>query len=176
MHTLRNTAFAVLAVLLLSSSAEAAKIKIVAFGASHTYSKGVPRGADYPAQLRRMLRAKGVNASVKNSGINGDTTGQMLRRLASAVPAGTQIVIFQPGGNDRRKGVSINQRRANIQRIKARLRARGIKVISMPNRIFGKLRQTPAYVGRDGQHLSISGYGVLASIYLVKVLKAIKRR
>src|ERR1700748_1853073 len=73
---------------------------VVALGASNTFGKGVSPGESYPAQLEAMLHAKGINASVANAGINGDTTGGMLARLDSAVPQGTSVVILQPGGND----------------------------------------------------------------------------
>src|SRR5262245_31299623 len=63
----------------------AAATRIVALGASNTYGKGVARSEAYPAHLQRMLRAKGVQATVVNAGINGNTTGQMLARLESAV-------------------------------------------------------------------------------------------
>jgi acyl-CoA thioesterase-1 len=49
-----------------------------------------------------MLRAKGYDAHVANAGMSFDTTGGMLRRVDSAVPTGTSIVVFNPGGNDLR--------------------------------------------------------------------------
>ena len=91
--------------------AAAASINVVALGASNTYGKGVARGQDFPAQLQAMLKARGLDARVTNAGINGDTTAGMLARLSSAVPAGTQIVILQPGGNDRRRGVAAERGR-----------------------------------------------------------------
>ena len=85
------------------ATAANAQVEIMALGASNTYGKTVGRGEAYPAQLQTMLRSRGISASVSNAGINGDTTGGMLARLSQAVPAGTQLVILQPGGNDRRK-------------------------------------------------------------------------
>ena len=48
-------------------------------------------------------------------------TWGMLNRLETAVPAGTQVVILQPGGNDERRGVA-SWRDANISQIVERLR------------------------------------------------------
>src|SRR6185437_14234290 len=97
--------------LLLGQAAEAASVNIVALGASNTYGHGrgrtnggVEPSQAWPAQLETMLRAKGLDAHVKNAGIPGDTTGGMLARLGTAVPEGTQLVILQPGGNDARRG------------------------------------------------------------------------
>jgi acyl-CoA thioesterase-1 len=132
------------------ATAEAATI--VALGASNTYGKGVDRSQAYPEQLEAILRARGSSSTVVNAGINGDTTEGMLNRLDSAVPNGTSIVILQPGGNDRRKGGI--DRTAEIQ---SRLRARGIRVVMLPNSM---LRGLPHQV--DGQHLTAEGYHMLA--------------
>src|SRR3954462_8127573 len=85
-------------------SAPAHAATIVALGASNTYGKGVARNQAYPAQLEAILRARGLKAHVVNAGINGDTTEGMLNRLDRVVPKGIGAVIFQPGGNDRRRG------------------------------------------------------------------------
>jgi acyl-CoA thioesterase-1 len=91
-----------LVVLLGIAVADAATI--VALGASNTYGKGVSRNEAYPAQLEALLRARGHDMRVINAGINGDTTGSMASRLDTVVPEGTNLVILQLGGNDRRKG------------------------------------------------------------------------
>jgi acyl-CoA thioesterase I len=156
--------------LLAAGSADAATINIVALGASNTYGKGVARGQDYPAQLQAMLRAKGLDARVTNAGINGDTTGGMLARLRSAVPAGTRIVILQPGGNDRRKAQS--GRETNVAAITSQLAARNIKVI-MLDKVLGGM--PPQYVQPDHQHLTGEGYRIIAEHLLPQVTAAIGR-
>jgi acyl-CoA thioesterase-1 len=152
--------------------AGAAEINVVALGASNTYGKGVARGADFPAQLQAMLRAQGHNARVANAGINGDTTAGMARRLDAAVPARTQVVILQPGGNDRRKG-SGAERGDNVAAIVGRLNARGIKVIMLES----VLRGVPAQLRQpDGTHLTPEGYRALAAQLLPQVTAAIGGR
>lgn len=152
-----------------------AQTTIVALGASNTYGKGVSRGEAYPAHLQRLLRAKGINATVINAGINGNTTSQMLARLDSAVPAGTKLVILQPGGNDRRRG-SEGSRSGNIAAIKSRLATRKIAVIMMENQLIGSIRrQSPAYDQGDGSHLTGKGYAVLAASILPEVMAALGR-
>jgi acyl-CoA thioesterase-1 len=149
----------------------AAPVNIVVLGASNTYGKGVARGAAFPAQLQAMLKARGHDVRVSNAGINGDTTGGMLRRLNSAVPAGTQLVILQPGNNDRRKGVG-GERAGNISAIVNSLQARGIKVI-VAERILAGLSQQ---LQPDGEHLTGAGYRVVAERMLPQVEAAIGRR
>lgn len=161
---------AVLAIaMMIGGSAHAAAI-IVALGASNTYGKGVARNEAYPAQLEALLRAKGHQMRVINAGINGDTTGGMLRRLDRAVPHGTAVVIVQPGGNDRRKGAE-GDRAGNLAAIERRLRARGIKVIVAENGMFHRLPHQP-----DGQHLTPEGYRMVAQALLGQVEAALDGR
>lgn len=142
---------------------------IVALGASHTFGKGVERGEDYPAQLENLLTQKGFEVRVINSGVNGQTTGKMLERLEASVPPNSVIVILQPGGNDKRKGVE-NKRAGNIAKIQKRLKAQGITVIMMENPVF---RRFPKQA--DGQHLTPAGYHDLARWILPKVIAALPR-
>jgi acyl-CoA thioesterase-1 len=138
---------------------------VVALGASNTFGKGVSPAESYPSQLEAMLRAKGINATVVNAGINGDTTGGMLARLDSAVPKGTSVVILQPGGNDMRKGQP-DQTGA----IQGRLRAMGVGVVMCPNGMFRGLPHQP-----DGVHLTPEGYHMLAAKLVGQVAGALRR-
>jgi acyl-CoA thioesterase I len=152
------------------SQAHAQSVKIVALGASNTQGKGVSPSQAYPAHLQSMLKARGVSASVINAGINGDTTGGMLSRLDSAVPSGTQVVILQPGGNDKRRGQQ-GDRAGNISQIKARLAARKIKVVVMENHLLQAV--PPGERQPDGMHFTPAGYSRLAASILPQVLAAI---
>jgi acyl-CoA thioesterase-1 len=145
------------------SAARAATV--VALGASNTYGKGVARNQAFPAQLEAILRARGVNCRVINAGISGDPTENMLRRLDSAVPNGTSVVILQPGGNDERKG-----RPDRTAEIESRLSAKGIRVIMLPNSAFHGMPHQP-----DGQHLTPEGYHMIAEQLASQVAGAIGR-
>lgn len=156
------------------SPAFAQRVTVVALGASNTWGKGVSRSQAYPVHLEQMLRARGLRARVRNAGINGNTTGQMLARLRSAVPRGTRLVILQPGGNDRRRGIPRWERRDNIRAIKRRLRSRGIAVVMLRNRLIRAVaRRHPR---PDGQHFKGAGYRALAARLLPRVLAALGRR
>jgi acyl-CoA thioesterase-1 len=147
--------------LVAGSAAQASTV--VALGASNTFGKGVSRSQAYPAQLEALLRAKGLSVRVINAGINGDTTGGMLARLDRVVPNGTNVVILQPGGNDRRKLAA-----DNTPAIENRLGAMGIKVVMLPNGMFHGLPHQP-----DGQHLTPEGYHMLAEPLVVQVAAAL---
>lgn len=167
----------VCAVLLCFGAAQAASLSIVALGASNTYGHGrgrtnggVPPAQAWPAQLEAMLRAKGIDAHVSNAGIPGDTTGGMLARLSSAVPAGTDLVILQPGGNDARRGTG-GARAGNVAAIKRRLAARHIKVI-----MIGKIDRIAPRSTRDpdGEHFDRRGHTAIARSLLPRVLAAVR--
>ena len=110
-----------------ASPLQARPLNIVAIGASNTTGFGVGEQNAYPAVLQALLRKKGIAANVINAGVNGDVTAGMLRRIDSAVPKGTDIVILQPGGNDLRFFGTKAARAANVAAMAARVRARGIR-------------------------------------------------
>ena len=173
--------FPILGVLLLAFpfsavDADAASINIVALGASGTagrgqgrHSGGVSQDEAFPAQLEGMLRARGYDAQVTNAGIAGDTTDGMLSRLDSSVPAGTKLVILQPGTNDGRHGSSAGAS-VNVPQIIQKLKARGIKVI------MANMSSASAHIGPDGQHLTAQGQSLVAAHLLPQVIAAIGKR
>ncbi|MGI9512154.1 MAG: GDSL-type esterase/lipase family protein [Anderseniella sp.] len=162
-----------LSMLVLPLAGNAQSVEIVALGASNTWGKGVRRDEAYPKHLERMLRAKGVAARVRNAGVNGNTTGQMLKRVTASVSQRTRLVVLQPGGNDRRRGISRGVRKNNIRRIKRYLRNRGIAVVMLRNRLIrsvAKRHRRP-----DGQHFRYDGYRALAARLVPRVLAKLKR-
>jgi acyl-CoA thioesterase I len=144
-----------------------ASAQIVALGASNVAGRGVSSSEAFPAQLERMLAAKGYQVHVTNAGISGDTNEGMLTRLDSAVPDGTKIVILDIGGgtfNARRK--NLGDQTAELKTIAARLRARGIKIIPASG---GGITQKQV----DGVHLTAEGHAILAARLLPAVIRAI---
>jgi acyl-CoA thioesterase-1 len=158
----------VCAVLVCASPVQAQTVKIVALGASNTDGWGVSPSEAYPARLQALMHAKGIDASVANAGIPGDTTGGMLARLDSAAPAGTHIVILQPGTNDEAMGLGA-ERAANIDKMRKALAARNAKLI-----VIDKLDALPRSELRgDGLHFTPAGYALLAERILPQVLAAL---
>lgn len=164
--------FCIVAVLaplvLISGSSHAAEV--VALGASNTYGKGVERGEDFPAQLEKILRAKGFSVTVANAGESGDTTAGMLARLDSVLNSDTKVLVLQPGGNDARKGASPGDAQANVANIKAAAAGRHIKVVMVPNAMFRGLPHQD-----DEIHLTPDGYHTLAMELAPKVASDLRR-
>ena len=145
-------------------AANAAPVRIVAIGASNTHGWYVGNQGAYPAQLQRLLRARGMDAQVTNAGVPFDTTGMMLRRIDRDVPDGTDMVIVQPGSNDQRFFGTLQQRAANVEEMARRLRARSIKVIVWDEQI--PLR----YFTFDFIHWTREGHVMIAAALLPRVL------
>src|SRR4051812_13356873 len=56
-------------------AAEAAKpVKVVVLGDSLTAGLGLPATAAFPLRLEKVLRGKGIETSMGNAGVSGDTT------------------------------------------------------------------------------------------------------
>ena len=84
-----------------------------------------------------------------------------LGRLDSAVPQGTRIVILLIGGNDVRRGRTVEQARAGISEIVERLKARNIRVINaIP---YYQAAKQQGMVLPRGIHLNAAGQHYLAA-------------
>lgn len=111
------------------NAAYAEPIHIAAFGDSNTIAYRLPVAQSYPANLERLLRAKGHDVVITNGGVNGAKSADGVRTVDQLVPSNTDIAIVFFGRNDKRWGVKEDVTRANINAIVARLKARGIAVL-----------------------------------------------
>ena len=145
-------------------TANAAPLRIVAIGASNTHGWYVGNQGAYPAQLEALLRARGVDAHIRNAGVPFETTSMMLRRIDRDVPNGTDIVIIQPGSNDLRFFGTLQQRAANVAEMARRLRSRSIKVIVYDEQIPMR------YYTFDSIHWTREGHAMIAAALLPRVL------
>jgi acyl-CoA thioesterase-1 len=157
-------------VICASAAVNAAPLRIVAVGASNTHGWYVGNQGAYPAQLQALLRAKGIDAQVTNAGVPFETTGMMLRRIDRDVPNGTDIVILEPGGNDKRFLVPPTWRAANIAEMERRLHARSINVIVYDEWI------PLHYRALDFIHLTQEGHAMIAAALLPRVMEILERR
>lgn len=156
-------------VLAAAAPLQAASLNIVAIGASNTTGFGVGEANAYPAVLQALLRKRGINANVSNAGVNGDVTAGMLRRIDSAVPNGTDIVILQPGGNDLRFFGSKQARAANIAAMVKRLHARGIRVI-----VYDPDPVPPDFYQWDHIHFNAAAHAKIAAILAAQIAPSVK--
>lgn len=105
------------------------QIRIVGFGDSLMAGYLLPSGAAFPQQLEKALNDKGVEVSIENAGVSGDTTTGGLSRIDWSVPDGTDLVILELGANDALRGIEPDITEKNLDEMLARLKQRGISVI-----------------------------------------------
>jgi acyl-CoA thioesterase-1 len=126
--------------ILVSTAAEAAQssanspatVRILALGDSLTQGYGVPPGMDFPNRLERALKAKGLNVSLINAGVSGDTSAGGLARLDFALgdpKAPPDAAIIELGANDGLRGLSPVEMEKNLDAILAKFKARNIPVL-----------------------------------------------
>ena len=160
----------------IAGSARAESVRILALGASNTNGKGVGASAAWPAQLERMLRARGYDATVSVNAINGDTSAGVLARTAD-IPPGTRVVIFDTGGdNDRKRGRTEAEINATKIKIIKAIRSNGAKPIVAPYRkVVGPMRSRGTGYQPDGHHLTARSHAKIAAYLLPTVVAAIKQ-
>ena len=185
MH-IRARCFALFTMLLLTSAATQAQVRIVALGDSNIAGKGVSTSQAYPAQLEAALRARGLDVTVSNAGINGNTTADVLSRLDRAVPDGTDFVIYSVGINDLFAGVSAEKMKQNFAEIGQRLKSRGIPWLAFgPNQVLGPFQgdiegRADLHVEAPGQqrnlyHLNEAGYTIIVKRTMPKIFPMVKK-
>ncbi len=167
------------------SAALARQVRIVVTGDSNIEGKGVSTSEAYPAQLERALRAKGLDVAVLNTGRNGDVTAGLMRRLDSAVPQGTDLVIVSIGINDLTRGETREYVREMNGKIRDTLKARGMEVMlfgaNQPLKSFQDgIAEDPDFhvekVRRPSQfHLNPQGYAHVVQRTLPVIMPVVKK-
>ncbi|MEJ0097644.1 MAG: GDSL-type esterase/lipase family protein [Bauldia sp.] len=84
--------------------AGAAPIHIAAFGDSNTAAFMVGEDKGYPADLEKLLRARGYDVVITNGGVSGAESADGVRSVDTLVPPGTDIAIVFFGRNDKTLG------------------------------------------------------------------------
>jgi len=126
---MRPLVAALVAALLVVSTATGADRVIVAFGDSLTAGLGVTPEESYPARLQAKLRAEGYAYRVVNAGSSGDTTAGGLRRVDWALKNKPDIVIVALGANDALRAQNLPSVRQNLDAIVARFQKAGARVL-----------------------------------------------
>ncbi len=105
---------------------------VLAFGDSLYAGYGLARGESLADALQSRLRAGGINATVVNAGVSGDTTAAGRRRLAFSLdnlPRAPDLVVLGLGGNDVLRQISPSETRANLTAMLDELQRRKLAVV-----------------------------------------------
>jgi acyl-CoA thioesterase-1 len=126
----RRLAAAFVALLLIPLAGEAAgPPRILAFGDSLTAGFGLAAEQALPVRLAAKLKSEGVEATIVNAGVSGETTAGGLARLDWTLAERPDIVILELGANDALRGIDPNVTRANLDNMLAKLKATGVKIL-----------------------------------------------
>ncbi len=105
---------------------------VLAFGDSLYAGYGLDRGQSLPDAVQARLRRRGINATVTNAGVSGDTTAAGRQRLAFTLdnlPRKPDLVLLGLGGNDVLRQIAPAETRANLMAMLDELQRRGIPVL-----------------------------------------------
>lgn len=119
---------------------------VIALGDSLTYGYGATPDTAYPHILSQL---SGWN--VKNEGINGNTTADILQRLDGIIAQKPKLVLLGIGGNDVLRRVPSKTTEDNLNQIISRLKQANIPVILIAephlsmSALVGKASDNPIY-------------------------------
>ena len=131
---------------------------ILALGDSLTAGYGLDAGMSFPDKLQEALRAKGLDVTIINGGVSGDTAAQGAARLDWALTGDVKAVIIELGANDALRGLEPAQTEASLRQILGTLKKK-----NLPSLILGM--KAPPNLGVDYQTKFDGIYAKLAKEY-----------
>ncbi len=108
---------------------EQKKLIIAAFGDSLTAGYGVTLEESYPALLQARLQEKGVNSTILNMGVSGETTSGGRERIEFVLAQNPDIILLGLGANDMLRTLPVAEARANLKFIIEGLQKENKKVV-----------------------------------------------
>ena len=88
---------------------------IVVLGDSIAAGLGVDPSEAYPALLQEKITSAGLNFTVVNAGVSGDTTADGLNRINWLLRRPIDVLILELGGNDGLRGFPVSTIATNLQ-------------------------------------------------------------
>ena len=118
-----------LILVVFGSSAVAEPVRIAALGDSLTQGYGLPEADGFVPQLQSWLTENGVEATVLNAGVSGDTTQGGFSRIEWTLTPDVGALIVALGGNDLLRGIDPDVSRANLRGILETAQAKDVPVL-----------------------------------------------
>nr|MBI1228822.1 arylesterase [Cytophagales bacterium] len=95
---------------------------ILFFGNSLTAGYGLDEEDAFPALVQDKIDSVGLEYTVINGGLSGETTASGLNRLDWFLEEGPAIFVLELGGNDGLRGISVSETRKNLKAIIQKVR------------------------------------------------------
>ena len=105
---------------------------VLAFGDSLYAGYGLERGQSLPDAIQARLRRAGINATIVNAAVSGDTTAAGRQRLSFVLDQqkrAPDLVMLGLGGNDVLRQISPTETRANMVAMLDELKRRKLPVL-----------------------------------------------
>jgi acyl-CoA thioesterase-1 len=114
---------------LWSAPSVAAPVKILAFGTSLTQGYGLPPGTEFTDVMQARLKAAGIDATLINAGVSGDTSADGLSRIDWSLADHPDAAIVEMGSNDALRGLEPKDTEKNLSLILGKLKAAHVAVL-----------------------------------------------
>jgi acyl-CoA thioesterase-1 len=111
------------------SAARAAPIRLLVLGDSLSAGYGLPHAQGFEAQLQAALSAKGIDVTIIDGAVSGDTSAGGRARLDWVLGTSPQAAIVELGANDGLRGDSPAAMAANLTAILDELARRHVPVL-----------------------------------------------
>ena len=95
---------------------------VVVLGDSIAAGYGVEPAEAYPALLQDKINSAGLNFTVVNAGVSGDTSADGLNRINWLLRRSVDVLILELGGNDGLRGIPPSATATNLQMIVDRVK------------------------------------------------------
>ena len=90
---------------------------ILFFGNSLSAGFGLDPAEAFPALIQRKIDSLGLNGTVVNAGLSGETSAGGLRRIDWLLQRRIDILVLELGANDGLRGLALDDTRRNLQGI-----------------------------------------------------------
>jgi acyl-CoA thioesterase I len=140
------------------TNANAKPITILALGDSLTAGYGLEPGHAMPDILQQALRKDGLDITIINAGVSGDTAVQGAARLDWALTDDVKAMVLELGANDALRGLAPEQVDKALRQIMDKAKAKNLPVL-----ILGM--KAPPNLGQDYQTKFDAIYPKLATDY-----------
>src|SRR6185437_14756826 len=90
---------------------------ILVLGDSIAAGLGVDPSESYPALLQEKIKSAGLNFTVVNAGVSGDTSADGLNRINWLLRRPVDVLVLELGGNDGLRGIPVSTTETNLQTI-----------------------------------------------------------
>ena len=133
---------------------------ILFLGTSLTAGLGLTPEQAYPALIQRKIDSAGLNYTVVNAGVSGETSAGARNRIDWLLQRPVAVLVVETGANDGLRGLPADSLRANIEAILER----GRRLRPIPKLVLLGMRIPPNY-GRAYSEQFRSVYSELAREY-----------